>query len=316
MKRLLTFGTYLRNTFGRTVRKVPLSITGFTCPNIDGKVAKGGCTYCENESFSPNLAGKSKFLLRDDSPENPLLSTQLEQVDLQYKTTSARLRNETGAKAFMAYFQSFSNTYAPVSTLEPLYRKALGFKDCVALSVGTRGDSVNGGVLDLLAELGKEKETWVEYGVQSVFDDTLRAINRGETFAQVKSAVEESKKRELKVCAHLIFGLPGEIPEMMLESVRQTVALGIDSVKIHPLYVTRNTALAADFMRGKFVPIEKEVYVATLAEALKMLPDNVSIQRITAGIDSDSLLGPAWCREKNRLMGEIRQRLLEEGLVY
>ena len=317
MKKILTFGTYLKRRFGRPVRKVPLSIAGFTCPNIDGKVAKGGCTYCENESFSPNLAGeKGKFFLRDDSPENPLLERQLAQVAAQYRQTAARLRETTGARAFLAYFQSFTNTYAPAATLEPLYRKALSMKGCVGLSVGTRGDSVNDAVLDLLAELSREHEVWVEYGVQSVFDDTLKAINRGEVFEQVKEAILRSKKRGLKVCAHLIFGLPGETQEMMLKSVEETLLLGVDSIKIHPLYVTRNTALAAEFLKGKFVPIEKDVYIETLVKAMKMLPEHVSVQRITAGIDSDSLLGPAWCREKNRLTGEIRNALRKEGMAY
>ena len=160
MKKVFTIGRYFRRKFGEDVYKVPLSIAGFTCPNIDGTVAKGGCTFCLNESFSPNLAEKTskKFYLHPDRPENPLLQKQLEQVRWQYGATSARLRGKYGVKKFLAYFQSFTNTYAPIDTLKALYEEALRQPGCVGLSIGTRSDSVSDEILDYLAELSQKYE--------------------------------------------------------------------------------------------------------------------------------------------------------------
>ena len=170
MKEILTAGRYYRQKYGCNVYKTPISIMGFTCPNIDGTVAKGGCTFCENESFSPNLSTKTpkKFYLNPTSVENPHLENQLLQLEAQFKQTKKRLAKKFGAKKFIVYFQSFSNTYAPIETLKALYEKALSFDDVVGLSIGTRTDCITDEILDYLAELNRDKEIWVEYGIQSV----------------------------------------------------------------------------------------------------------------------------------------------------
>ncbi len=317
MKRVFTIGRYLRKRFGEDVYKVPLSIQGFTCPNIDGTVAKGGCTFCLNESFSPNLAKPSKkFYLSPNSESNPLLQKQLEQVRIQYAATSKRLAAKYGVKKFIAYFQSFTNTYAPLDTLKALYEEALRQPGCVGLSIGTRSDSVTEEILDYLADLSKEYEVWVEYGIQSIYDETLQKINRGHDSANVKEWIEKSKEKGLKVCGHVIFGLPDENEEMMLNTVKASIEWGIDSIKIHPLYVVKNTALAVDYLKGKFKPIDEESYIKLLVESIKMLPPSISVQRVTAGIEDDTLLAPMWCKNKHLQMKHIREALKKEGYVY
>ncbi|WP_456403124.1 TIGR01212 family radical SAM protein [Hydrogenimonas sp.] len=318
MKRVFTIGRYFRKRYGEDVYKVPLSIQGFTCPNIDGTVAKGGCTFCLNESFSPNLAQKSpkKFYLNPESPENPLLQKQLEQVRIQYRATSQRLAGKYGVRKFIAYFQSFTNTYAPLETLKALYEEALRQPGCVGLSIGTRSDSVSEEILDYLAELSERYEIWVEYGIQSIYDETLEAINRGHDSANVREWIEKTKDRGLKVCGHVIFGLPGEDERMMLETVKASIAWGIDSIKIHPLYVVKNTALAVDYLKGKFTPIDEETYIRLLVESIRLLPRSISVQRVTAGIDDESLLAPEWCRDKHRQMKRIREALKSAGYCY
>ncbi len=317
MKKVYTIGRYFRKKFGEDVYKVPLSIQGFTCPNIDGTVAKGGCTFCLNESFSPNLAKPSKkFYLSPKSESNPLLQKQLEQVRIQYGATSSRLAGKYGVRKFIAYFQSFTNTYAPIDTLKALYEEALRQPGCIGLSIGTRSDSVTDEILDYLADLSRRYEVWIEYGIQSIYDETLEAINRGHDSANVKEWIERSRERGLNVCGHVIFGLPGESEEMMLDTVRESISWGIDSIKIHPLYVVKNTALAVDYLKGKFVPIDEERYTRLLVESIKMLPPSISVQRVTAGIGDDSLLAPQWCRNKHLQMKHIREALKEAGYIY
>ncbi len=317
MKRVFTIGRYFRKKFGEDVYKVPLSIQGFTCPNIDGTVAKGGCTFCLNESFSPNLAKPSKkFYLSPSSEANPLLQKQLEQVRIQYAATSKRLSGKYGVEKFIAYFQSFTNTYAPLDTLKALYEEALRQPGCVGLSIGTRSDSVTEEILDYLADLSKEYEVWVEYGIQSIYDETLQKINRGHDSANVKEWIEKSKQKGLNVCGHVIFGLPDENEEMMLNTVKASIEWGIDSIKIHPLYVVKNTALAVDYLKGKFKPIDEESYIKLLVESIKMLPPAISVQRVTAGIEDDTLLAPMWCKNKHLQMKHIREALKKEGYIY
>ena len=317
MKKVFTIGRYFRKKFGENVYKVPLNIQGFTCPNIDGTVAKGGCTFCLNESFSPNLAKPSKkFYLNPKSQENPLLEKQLEQIDMQYSATSKRLRAKYGVKKFLAYFQSFTNTYAPIGTLKLLYEEALKQPGCIGLSIGTRSDSVTDEILDYLVELSQTKEIWIEYGIQSIYDKTLKKINRGHDSTNVKRWIRRSKAKGLNVCGHVIFGLPDESEQMMLDTVKESVEWGIDSIKIHPLYVVKNTALAVDYLKGKFKPIEEQEYIRLLVESIKILPSYVSVQRVTAGIDDNSLLAPKWCKDKHEQMKHIRAVLKEAGYVY
>lgn len=317
LKNVLTIGRYFKNKFGEKVYKVPISISGFTCPNIDGTVAKGGCSFCENDSFSPNLQEKkTKFKLNPRVEENPYLDNQLKQLDMQFNATKQRLGNKFGTRKFIVYFQSFTNTYAPLSTLKVLYEKALSFENVIGLSIGTRTDCVTDEILDYLKDLSKDKEIWIEYGIQSFYDETLDTINRGDSVENMKYWITRSKEKGLNVCGHLIYGLPNETQDMMLESFRQTVELNVDSVKFHPLYVVKNTLLTNEFRKGRFTPISEELYIDTVVKSIVDLPSHISVQRITAGIDDDSLLSPDWCRNKHTQMKKIRLALAEVGFDY
>lgn len=316
-KEVLTIGRYFRKKFGETVYKIPISISGFTCPNIDGTVAKGGCTFCENDSFSPNLQEKKPtFKLNPRVNENPFLDKQLQQLELQFTATRDRLSNKFGTKKYIVYFQSFTNTYAPLETLKALYLKALSFDNVIGLSIGTRTDCMTDEILDFLVELNKGKEIWVEYGIQSFYDNTLEKINRGDDADNMRTWIKKTKARGLKVCGHLIYGLPGENQEMMLDSFYQTLELNVDSIKFHPLYVVKNTLLTRDYKKGLFTPISEELYIDTVVKSIKNLPSNVSVQRVTAGIDDSTLLSPQWCRNKHQQIEKIKKALIKEGLKY
>ncbi|MCK9371664.1 MAG: TIGR01212 family radical SAM protein [Sulfuricurvum sp.] len=318
-KQIFTFGQYLNRKFGGKVSKVPISISGFTCPNIDGTVAKGGCTFCENDSFSPSL-DKAKplkgFFLNLHSVDNPYLDQQLQQLEWQFNALSKKLASEQGTQKYLVYFQSFTNTYAPQETLKALYDKALTFDRVVGISIGTRSDSISEETLEYLSELSKKTEVWLEFGIQSIYDETLKRINRGHDSQNVKEAIMKAKRYGLNVCGHLIFGLPGETKEMMLETAKEAYDLEIDSVKYHPLYVVKRTALANEYGRGEFVPITQELYTEVLKEALLLKPERVSVQRISAGIGDDSLIAPEWCKDKNEQFRMINKSLKEANLKY
>jgi len=318
-EQIFTFGTYLKDKFGCKVYKVGINISGFTCPNIDGTVAKGGCTFCENDSFSASteeVKDLKGFHLNLDSKENPFLEKQLLQLEQQFQAISKRQKDKYGAEKFLVYFQSFTNTYAPFETLKALYDKALTFENVVGLSIGTRSDSITDETLEYMAKLNKDKEIWIEFGIQSVYDETLDKINRGHTSKNVKDWILKSKKLGLNVCGHLIFGLPDESKEMMLETSKQAYEWGIDSVKYHPLYVVKKTALANQFNKGEFTPISEEDYLDVFVKSVLMKPKNVSVQRVTAGIDDNSLLAPTWCRDKNTQIKHINKALRPYNLKY
>ena len=317
LKEVLTIGRYFKKKFGQKVYKIPISISGFTCPNIDGTKAKGGCSFCENDSFSPNLQEKkTKFKLNPNIEHNPFLENQLKQLEMQFIATKKRLENKFKAKKFIVYFQSFTNTYAPLSTLKALYEKALSFDDVIGLSIGTRTDCVTDEILDFLYEKSKEKEIWIEYGIQSFFQTTLDKINRADNIENMRYWIKRTKDKGLNVCGHLIYGLPDENQEMMLETFKQTIDLKVDSIKFHPLYVVKNTLLTNEFKKGRFTPISEELYIDTVVKSIINLPQNVSVQRVTAGIDDDTLLSPLWCKNKHQQMKSIRVALEEKGFIY
>lgn len=319
MEQIYTFGRYLRQKFKRRVHKVGINISGFTCPNIDGTVARGGCTFCENDSFSASTNEVKElkgFYLNLDSKANPYLNKQLTQLQTQFEAISTRQREEYGAEAFLVYFQSFTNTYAPFNTLKALYDKALLLDDVVGLSIGTRSDSITEETLRYLAKLATEKEIWVEFGIQSIYDETLRRINRGHDAKNVEVWIKKAKDAGLNICGHLIFGLPGETKEMMIQTAKKAYEWGIDSIKYHPLYVVKKTALANEYLRGEFTPITEEEYLEVLTQALLLKPKNVSVQRVTAGIDDNTLLAPMWCKDKNTQIRRINEALKKAGLKY
>ncbi|PAF51395.1 TIGR01212 family radical SAM protein [Helicobacter sp. 13S00401-1] len=321
MRLLLTVGRYFKAKYGCKVRKIPISLNGFTCPNIDGSVAKGGCIYCKNESFSPSLALNKKdfnnFKINSRMSENPLLDLQLKDLRDQFAHHSAFYKNEFNISKYMVYFQSFTNTYAPLSTLKVLYDKALSYKNVIGLSIGTRVDCVDDKVLDLLEGYVKEgKEIWLEYGIQSVYEDSLKLTNRGHGMEGVKELFAKTASRGIKVCAHLIYGLPNETSEMMLTSLKTILSYEVHSIKIHPLYVVKGTKLANMYKNGEYEPITLEAYADLIVDSMKLVPEDIMVQRLSAGVHDESLIAPLWCFDKNVQMKYIRSRLRSEGIDY
>ena len=291
--RVNTLGQDLLHRYGERVHKLAIN-AGFTCPNRDGSKGRGGCTFCNNASFSPNAR------------REPDVAQQLE-------AGRRVLARRTGARRFIAYFQAYTNTYEDVEVLERLYGQALTEPDVVGLSVGTRPDCVPEPVLDLLAryrDLGYE--VWLELGLQSAFDATLERVNRGHGFGEYERAVRAARGRGLPVCTHLIVGLPGEAPQDSLLSLQRVLDLGVDGLKIHPLHVVKGTRLANQWRRGEYRPLALEEYVETVVQMVRRTPEEIVYHRLTGTAAENILLAPHWCSWKWRVLNAITRRLEAE----
>ncbi len=287
--RYSSFNRYLRQRFGCRVHKVTLH-AGFTCPNRDGKVARGGCTFCNNAGFSPNLrVGAAE--VRDQLARGIVAQTPK-------------------ARKFIAYFQAYTNTYGAVNYLRSLYDEVWNFPEVVGMSVGTRPDCVDERIIDLIAGYTKHGEVWIEYGLQSVFDKTLESVNRGHTYRQFLDAIEMTRDRGLKICVHTILGLPGEDRGMMLETHRRLADLPIDGIKIHLLHIMRNTVMAMQYAMGQIRLLSREEYADLVVDVLELLPPNVVIQRMHADAPREVLVAPDWCLDKSGVLDDIRQAQL------
>ncbi|HOC94085.1 MAG TPA: TIGR01212 family radical SAM protein [bacterium] len=292
-KRYYAFSDYLKGRFGCKVYKISID-AGFTCPNRDGSMGEGGCIYCNNQGFSPN--------------------TRRERASISEQTRRGAefMRARYKAEKFLAYFQAFTNTYAPLDTLRRSYSEALACEDIVGLSVGTRPDCVPDDVLDLLASIGQNKETWIELGLQSAHDRTLELINRRHNVASFIDASRRAIDRgSLKICGHIILGLPGETRDMMLDSARLLSNLGVHGVKIHLLHILKDTPLADAHSRGEIPVFKFEEYVSLVCDYLELLSPDIVIQRLTADGPSDLLIAPAWAMEKKRAIDAIEKELLK-----
>ena len=287
--RYYAFSLYLRTVFGHRVQKVSID-AGFTCPNVDGSVAVGGCTFCDNRSFSP-----SRRIPRREIRD---------QIDEGIRG----LRRRYKCDHFIAYFQPATNTYAPVEQLEPLFRQALDHEDVVGLSIGTRPDCVEEDVLDLLEQLNSETFLSVEYGMQTMHDQSLDWMNRGHHHQVTRDAVRRSRERGLSICLHLMLGLPGESHQQMMETAREVAALQVDAVKIHNLYAVKNTDLATQVERGEVQLMELDEYARTVTEFIEWLPPGMVVERISGDAPPDYFLGPAWCQDKSRALAVIDEQ--------
>lgn len=289
-----TFNNYLKDYFGARVYRVPID-AGFTCPNRDGVRAFGGCTFCDDRGSGA-----------------PTIDTAAS-VRGQMEKGINRAKRRFKAQKYLAYFQAFSNTYAPEAALRQLYDVAFEFEDVVGICIGTRPDCVDDNILDLLAEYNEKTFVWLELGLQSVFNETLDKINRGHSSEEFFDAVERAKKRDLKVATHLIFGLPDETDEQMLETVRQVAQCPIDGIKIHQLCIYKGTPMEIDYRMGKLPVLDEDRYVRLVADALEMLPPDMVIMRLVAEGSEDEIIAPQWAFEKERIMKKIDAELEVRG---
>ena len=285
-----TFGSTMQARFGERVHKVSID-AGFTCPNIDGSKGRGGCTFCNNVSFSPHG--------RNQRP-----------VAEQIESGRQGIRKRTGAQRYVAYFQAYTNTYADPKVLDKMYREALAEPDVVGLSVGTRPDCVPDPVLDLLAAYREEGyEVWLELGLQSAFDETLDRVNRLHYFSEYRQAVRATQLRGLQLCTHLIAGLPGEGAEHHRETMDRVLELGTDGLKFHPLHVVKGTMLANEWRRGEFEPMTQEAYVNSVVDWIEQAPREMIYHRLTATASENILLTPQWCNKKWKVLNAIEDEL-------
>jgi len=282
-----SFNSYLRETYGERVQKISID-AGFTCPNRDGTKAVGGCIYCNNDSFNFSPA----VSVRDQ------IAIGIEKAKRRY-----------GARKFLAYFQAYSNTYGSPDHLYDVYSTIYDFPEVAGLSIGTRPDCVPDPVLDLVQKFKRSHEVWVEYGLESSNDDSLRKINRAHTFADFKDAVLRTAGRGIKVATHIIVGFPWETEDVMLQTARDIASLPVNAIKIHNLHVVKDTALEVMYRRAEFPLMSLEDYARVTAQILEILPRQMIIQRLTAECPPELLIAPDWCNNKREIVAAIEQEL-------
>ncbi len=295
-KRYYTYDYYLKNTFGGKCAKIPLD-AGFTCPNIDGTCAVGGCIYCSGRGSG-------------DFAQAPTVS-----IEQQYELTRRALSSKWSVERCIPYFQAHTNTHASLEVLREKFEAALRLPSAVGLNIATRADCLPPDVVAYLAELAEHTVLTVELGLQSAHDVTAERINRGHTwqqFCQGFEAVRRASDR-IRIGVHLIFGCPDETDDMMLESVRRVAVLHPDEVKIHLLHVLRGTRLGEVYKAGEYEPLERERYIDLVVRALTLLPPDTVIGRLTGDGMADDLLAPAWSRRKVTVLNDIDKRLVENG---
>ena len=294
-RRFYTYDYYLRKRFGKKCFKVPLD-GGFSCPNIDGKRAHGGCTYC-------NLNSREREILP---------------IPVQFERAVSTLSQKWPDSLHIAYFQNFSNTYAPVDRLRELYYEALSMPDVVGLSIATRADCLEDDVCELLYEIGKKTYLTVELGLQSSSDVSAERINRGHSWAEFLDGYE--KLRGLNVCVHIINGLPGESRDDMLKTARDVARLCPHETKIHLLHVLKNTVMADEYERGEFETLTLDEYADIVVSQLELLPPDTVIGRVTGDGLSDELIAPLWSTRKFNVMNTIDKLMAErdtyQGKLY
>lgn len=284
-KRYHTWNYHLRHKFGCKVMKLALN-AGFTCPNIDGTKGYGGCTYC---------SGGSGDFAGDPS----------ESIPRQFEDIKEMMHHKWKDGKYMPYFQAHTNTYAPVDVLRRRFEGVLAKPDVVGISIATRADCLGDDVVEYLSELNDRTYLIVELGLQSVFDETGERINRCHTYSEFLEGYNRLKERGINICVHLIDGLPGETPDMMIESARKTGALMPHCVKLHLLHVLRGTAMAEELENGKFRLLERDEYVDIIVRQLEVLPPEIVIQRLTGDGARDTLIGPLWSLKKFEVLNAI-----------
>ena len=294
-KRYHTLNYFLREKFGEKIFKISLD-AGFSCPNRDGKVSKGGCIFC-SERGSGDFAGDRAFSI----------SKQFEDIKLM-------MNKKWKEGKYIAYFQAYTNTYASVDVLRAKYDEAINNEGVVGLAIATRPDCLSEEVLDLIEEYSKKIYTWVELGVQTSNDETAKIINRGYKLEVFDEAVKNLNSRNIDVVAHVIFGLPNETKEDMINTIKYISNSGVKGIKMHLLHVMENTPLEVMYKHGKLRLMEQDEYIETICEAVTLLPQDMVIHRLTGDAPRNLLVGPMWSLKKWEVLNAIDKKMEDDNL--
>lgn len=300
-KRYHTWNYHLRNTFGNKVFKVALD-GGFDCPNRDGTVAHGGCTFC-SVSGSGDFAGN-----------------RADDILTQFHTIKDKMHEKWKDGKYMAYFQAFTNTHAPVEVLRERFEPVLSQEGVVGISIATRPDCLPDDVVEYLAELNDRTYLWVELGLQTVHEKTAQLINRAHDFQCYVEGVNKLRKHNIQICSHIINGLPQETPEMMMDTAREVAKLDVQGIKIHLLHLLKGTPMVKQYEKGLLEFLSFEDYIQLVCDQLEILPPEMIVHRITGDGPIDLMVGPMWSVNKwevlNTIDAELKRRDSYQGKFY
>lgn len=292
-KRYHSWNYALRQQFGEKIFKVPID-GGFDCPNRDGTVAHGGCTFC-------SVSGSGDMIV---APEDPLPIQFQKEIDMMHQKWP-------GVAQYIVYFQNFTNTHAPLAVIKERFEQVVNLPGVVGLSIGTRPDCLPDDVVEYLAELNERLYLWVELGLQTTYEQTSELINRAHSYQTYLDGVTKLRKHNIRVCTHLINGLPGETYEMMMENVKRTILdSDIQGIKLHLLHLMRNTRMLRDYHEGRLRLLGFKEYVDIICDQLELIPQDIIIHRLTGDAPFDSIVGPMWSLKKWEVLNAIDQEML------
>lgn len=294
-KRYHSLNYFLREKFGEKVFKISLD-GGFSCPNRDGTISKGGCLFC-SERGSGDFAGDREFSIKR-----------------QFQDVKTMMAKKWKAGKYIAYFQAYTNTYAPIEVLQKKYEEAISEEGVVALAIATRPDCLGEDVLDLLETINKKYYVWVELGLQTSKDEVAKKINRGYKLQVFEEAIEALKKRNIDFVVHSIFGLPGEKKEDMLKTVDYIAHTGAQGVKFHLLHLMKHTPLVKLYEEGELEFLSQEDYIEILCKSVEILPENMIIHRLTGDAPRELLIGPMWSLKKWEVLNAIDKAMVDNDV--
>lgn len=300
-KRYYTWNRYLRDKFDQKIFKVALD-AGFDCPNRDGTVAFGGCTFC-------SVAGSGDFA-----------GDKVDPIPVQFEKIKAKMHEKWKKGKYIAYFQAYTNTHAPLPILKEKFEAALALEGVVGISIATRPDCLPDDVVEYLAELNKRTYLWIELGLQTVHETTANLVNRAHDYPTYIEGVNKLRKHGIRICTHIINGLPLEDREMMMETAREVAKLDVQGIKIHLLHLLKGTPMVKQYEKGKLEFMERDAYIQLVADQLEVLPPEMVVQRITGDGPIDLMIGPMWSVNKwdvlNGIDAELAKRNSYQGKLY
>lgn len=310
MKLYNDYGNWIRNKFGYRVQKISID-AGFSCPNRDGSIGKGGCIYCNNASFSPSYCSDTA----NRQSQEEMLNLETDNIRRQLRRGKQFFDRKYPDIKYIAYFQSFTNTYGPIARLKALYEAALNEKDVVGISIATRPDCVSDETLDYLETLSKKTFLTMEYGVESLNDKTLQIINRGHDSSCSINIIRNTHARGITTCAHLILGLPDEDEDEILSQVDIVNSLPIDILKLHQLQITRGTLLEKDVnLQKRCTLFSPEEYIQLIGKYIKKLRPEIVLERFTSQSPSDLLIAPRWGLKNYEFTNLLEKHLSQQAL--